>query len=80
MNLNHDVYLLCKGDQQATFERAKWKALEHNKTAHRLKEYFGVEERRFRIYEMNVRVMVVKAFERPKNTNEPLPTIKKGSF
>ncbi len=61
-------------------ERAKWKALEHNKTAHRLKEYFGVEERRFRIYEMNVRVMVVKAFERPKNTNEPLPTIKKGSF
>ena len=26
MNLNHDVYLLCKGDQQATFERAKWKA------------------------------------------------------
>ena len=61
-------------------ERAKWKALEHNKTAHRLKEYFGVEERRFRIYEMNVRVMVVKAFERPKNTDDPLPTIKKGSF
>ena len=25
-------------------ERAKWKALEHNKTAHRLKEYFGVED------------------------------------
>ena len=26
MELNHDVYLLCRGDQQATFERAKWKA------------------------------------------------------
>ena len=26
MELNHDVYLLCTGDQQATFERAKWKA------------------------------------------------------
>ena len=26
MGLNHDVYLLCRGDQQATFERAKWKA------------------------------------------------------
>ena len=32
MGLNHDVYLLCRGDQQATFERAKWKAwlLAHN--------------------------------------------------
>jgi len=29
---------------------------------------------------MNVRVMVVKAFERPKNTDDPLPIIKKGSF
>ena len=61
-------------------ERSKWKALEHNTTAHRLEEYFGVKERRIRIYEMNVRVMVVKAFERPKNTDDPLPAMKKGSF
>lgn len=26
LGLNHDVYLLCKGDQEVTFERAKWKA------------------------------------------------------
>ena len=61
-------------------ERNKWKALEHNTTAHRLEEYFGVKEQRIRIYGMSVRVMVVKAFERPKNTDDTLPTIKKGSF
>ena len=61
-------------------ERAKWKALEHNKTAHRLKEYFEVEEKRLRIYGMNVRVMAVKAFERPKNADESLPKLKERSF
>ena len=61
-------------------ERNKWKALEHNTTAHRLEEYFGVKEQRIRIYGMSVRVMVVKAFERPKDTNDPLPPMKKGSF
>ena len=61
-------------------ERAKWKALEHNKTAHRLKEYFEVEEKRLRIYGMNVRVMAVKAFERPKSADESLPKLKERSF
>ena len=61
-------------------ERGKWKALEHNKTAHRLKEYFGVEERRLRIYGMNVRVMVVQAFETPKTKDESLPNLKERSF
>tara|TARA_R110000751_G_scaffold259633_1_gene358881 strand:+ start:36 stop:635 length:600 start_codon:yes stop_codon:yes gene_type:complete len=60
-------------------ERSKWKALEHNKTAHRLREYFGVEERRLRIHNVNVRVMVVKSFEKIKEKEE-LPELKKGSF
>ena len=30
--MNYDIYLLCKGNQRETFERAKWKAwhLAHN--------------------------------------------------